>query len=100
MNTDLLSWLDWVISEREDAAAKMQPDDQARAVMRRCVGDRMLIDFHGYRAHACPAYDDTGDLGEHTQFDDHEVCPVVQQLAAGYGWSAEQTPPIEGDQMT
>ncbi|MFJ7023216.1 hypothetical protein ACIQUW_33130 [Streptomyces sp. NPDC101117] len=99
MGVDIVSWLDWVISEREDAAAKAQ-ESEASVIMRRCVADRMIIDLHGYRAHSCPTYDCDGDLSEHARFYDHEVCPVVQQLANGYGWTAGQTPPIEGDRVT
>ncbi|MFF1574728.1 DUF6221 family protein [Leifsonia sp. NPDC058292] len=70
------------------------------SVLRRCAADRKLLELHGGRGHSCPAYDYDGDLDEFARFYNHEVCPVVQHLADGYGWTAGQTPPIEGDQMT
>jgi hypothetical protein len=100
MDADIISWLDWAISEREDAARKTQQAAEANAILRRCVADRMTIDLHGYRAHSCPAYDCDGHLDMNARFYVHEVCPVVQQLANGYGWMAGQAAPIEGDQVT
>jgi hypothetical protein len=70
------------------------------SVLRRCSVERMLLDLHGGRAHSCPAYDWDGHLDDRARFYDHDVCPVVEHLAEGYGWTAEQTPPIEGDQVT
>ncbi|MEU9578781.1 DUF6221 family protein [Streptomyces chilikensis] len=69
-------------------------------VLRRCTADRKILELHGRRGHSCPAHDYDGDLDEHARFYDHEVCPVVQHLADGYGWTAGQTPPSEGEQMT
>ncbi|WP_147992851.1 hypothetical protein [Streptomyces sp. t39] len=70
------------------------------SVLRRCAADRKLIALHGGRGHGCPAYDYDGDLDEYARFYDHEVCPVVEHLAEGYGWTAGQTRPVEGDQVT
>ena len=70
------------------------------SVLRRCAADRKLLELHGGRAHSCPAYDYDGDLDEHARFYNHEVCPVVQHLADGYGWTAKQTSPSKGDQVT
>lgn len=71
-----------------------------QSVLRRCAADRKLLELHARRMHSCPAADETGYLDEWTQFDHSEVCPVVQHLADGYGWTAGQTPPSEGDQVT
>ena len=68
-------------------------------VLRRCAADRKLLEIHGGRGHSCPAYDYDGDLDEHARFYNHEVCPVVQHLADGYGWTAGQTSPSKGDQL-
>ena len=70
------------------------------SVLRRCARDRKLLELHGGRGHTCPAYDYDGDLDEHARFYNHEVCPVVEHLAEGYGWTAGQTPPTEGVQVT
>lgn len=59
-----------------------------------------LVKLHGGRAHSCPAFDEDGDYDDRVRFYDHEVCPVIQHLADGYGWTAGQTPPTEGDQVT
>jgi hypothetical protein len=70
------------------------------SVLRRCVADRRLLELHAGRMHSCPATDQTGYLDEWTQFNHSEVCPVVEHLAEGYGWTAGQTPPTEGDRVT
>ncbi|MFI2620436.1 DUF6221 family protein [Streptomyces sp. NPDC018584] len=70
------------------------------SVLRRCAADRKLLELHGGRGHSCPAYDYDGNLDEFARFYNHETCPVVHHLADGYGWTAGQTPPAEGDQMT
>jgi hypothetical protein len=70
------------------------------SVLRRCAADRKLLTLHAGKMHSCPATDETGYLDEWTQFDHSEVCPVVEHLAEGYGWTAGQTPPTEGDQVT
>ncbi|MFD8488585.1 DUF6221 family protein [Streptomyces sp. NPDC059712] len=70
------------------------------SVLRRCAADRKLLELHGGRGHGCPAYDYDGDLDEFARFYNHEACPVVQHLAESYGWTAGQTPPTEGDQVT
>lgn len=57
------------------------------SVLRRCAADRKLLELHGGRGHSCPAYDYDGDLDEFARFYNHEVCPVVQYLAEGYGWT-------------
>jgi hypothetical protein len=57
------------------------------SVLRRCAADRKVIDLHAGRAHACPAFDHDGDLDGIARFYDHEVCPVMQNLAEGYGWT-------------
>lgn len=71
-----------------------------RSILRRCAADRKLLNLHAGKMHSCPATDETGYLDEWTQFDHSEVCPVVKHLAEGYGWTAGQTPPTEGDQVT
>lgn len=92
----------------EEAAKHITLNDPV-SVLRRCAADRKLLELHGGRGHSCPAYDYDGDLDEWTRFYNHEVCPVVQNLAEGYGWTdttdsrrtqGAQTPPTEGDQMT
>lgn len=70
------------------------------SALRRCAADRKLLSLHAGKMHSCPATDETGYLDEWTQFDHSEVCPVVEHLAEGYGWTAGQTPPTEGDQVT
>ena len=70
------------------------------SVLRRCAADRKLLELHGGRGHACPAFDYDGDLDEFARFYNHEACPVVQHLADSYGWTAGQNPPTEGDQVT
>jgi len=70
------------------------------SVLRRCAADRKLLELHGGQGHSCPSYDYDGDLDSFARFYDHEACPVVQHLAEGYGWTAGQTPPTEGDQVT
>jgi hypothetical protein len=91
-----------VAKSREDRAASIVHIAAAdpASVLRRCAADRKLLDLHGGRGHGCPAYDYDGDLDEHARFYNHEVCPVVEHLADGYGWPAGQTPPIEGDPVT
>jgi hypothetical protein len=116
----ILAWLKQAISEREDVARAAEatnpsPWTAGRAedtsvthiasndpasVLRRCAADRKLLELHGSRGHSCPAYDYDGDLDEYARFYDHEVCPVVKHLADSYGWTAGQTPPSEGDQVT
>lgn len=71
----------------EQLAAHIAANDPA-AVLRRCAADRKLLELHGGRAHACPVIDTDGDLDERANLYDHEVCPVVQLLAEGYGWTA------------
>ncbi|MFG2970827.1 hypothetical protein ACGFZS_46920 [Streptomyces sp. NPDC048288] len=58
-------------------------------MLRQCARDRGLLALHGGRGHSCPAYDYDGDLDEQARFYDHEVCPVVQNLAEAYGWKAK-----------
>ncbi len=78
-------------------------------ILRRCASDRRLVELHGNRGHACPAYDHDGDLNDQARFYDHETCPVIQHLAEGYGWTkdfprhttaGQQKKPTEGDQVT
>lgn len=57
------------------------------SVLRRCAADRKTLELHGGRGHSCPALDYDGDLDEHAKFYNHEVCPVVQLMAEGYGWT-------------
>ncbi|MET8571820.1 DUF6221 family protein [Streptomyces sp. NPDC004783] len=117
---NVFSWLDTAISAREDvarAANAINPSpwtagsaedtsvthialNDPESILRRCAADRKLLELHGVRGHGCPAYDYDGDLNEFARFYNHEACPVVQHLAEGYGWTAGQTPPIEGDQVT
>ena len=70
------------------------------SVLRRCAADRKLLKLHGGNMHSCPATDETDYLDEWTHFDYSQACPVVELLAKSYGWTAGQTPPIEGDQVT
>jgi hypothetical protein len=70
------------------------------SVLRRCAADRKLLELHAAQGHSCPSCDYDGDLDSFSKFYNHEVCPVVQHLADGYGWAAGQTPPSDGDQMT
>ncbi|MFK0288331.1 DUF6221 family protein [Streptomyces sp. NPDC090499] len=60
-------------------------------VLRSCARNRKLLDLHGGRGHSCPAYDYDGDLDENARFYNHEICPVVQNLAEAYGWTGEST---------
>jgi len=87
------------IAHEPESAAHIVLNDPAE-VLRRCAADRKMLALHGGRGHSCPALDYDGDLDENARFYDHEACPVVQHLADGYGWTAGQTPPIEGDQVT
>jgi hypothetical protein len=115
----ILGFLECVLSEQERALTPLvglgtcpdwghcQPDcthqfgvNEAEAKLRRVAAERKLLELHGGRGHGCPAYDYDGDLDEFARFYNHEACPVVQHLAEGYGWTAGQTPPIEGDQVT
>ncbi|MGP3737942.1 DUF6221 family protein (plasmid) [Streptomyces sp. GDS52] len=57
------------------------------AVLRRCAADRKLLELHAGQGHSCPSYDYDGDLDSFARFYNHEVCPVVQTLAEGYGWA-------------
>lgn len=57
------------------------------SVLRRCAADRKLLALHGGKCHSCPATDETDYLDEWTQFDYGDMCPVVQLLAEGYGWT-------------
>lgn len=93
---DALHWASVVLPER------MKPLSlhDSESVLRRCAADRKLLELHGGRGHGCPAYDYDGDLDEFARFYNHEACPVVQHLAEAYGWTAGQTPPIEGDRVT
>jgi hypothetical protein len=103
----------WTVSvRRRDGGLETDDSDQGRydvehvvlhdpqSVLRRCAADRKLLELHAGRGHSCPAYDYDGDLDEHAKFYNHEVCPVVLHLADGYGWTAGQTPPSEGDRVT
>jgi hypothetical protein len=60
--------------------------EQALAAVAR---DRALMQLHAGRGHSCPAVDDDGDYDHQARFYDHEVCPVVQNLAANYGWTGD-----------
>lgn len=53
--------------------------------------DRGLLQLHGGRGHSCPAVDYDGDYDDQARFYDHEVCPVVRNLADNYGWTGDQT---------
>jgi hypothetical protein len=86
----------YMSDETRSFIASNDPD----SVLRSCAADRKLLELHGGRGHGCPTYDYDGDLDEFARFYNHEVCPVVQHLAEGYGWTAGQTPPTEGDQVT
>jgi len=83
-----------------DATRKYIAANDPASVLRRCAADRKLLELHGGQGHSCPSYDYDGDLDSFARFYDHEACPVVQHLAEGYGWTAGQTPPTEGDQVT
>ncbi|MEU5360203.1 hypothetical protein ACFY9R_29035 [Streptomyces albidoflavus] len=113
---DILAWLDAAITRAESEAGYSEGEfifyqhaGSPASVLRRCAVDRKLLELHGGRGHACPAYDYDGDLDEWARHYDHEACPVVQILAEGYDWNSEtspanqaqgQTPPTEGDQVT
>ncbi|GHC36717.1 MULTISPECIES: hypothetical protein [Streptomyces rochei group] len=107
---DLLAWLETAISERETAVRRLvgvggcpdwghcRPDcthenryaDVQQDVtdrLRRYAADRKLLNLHGGRAHSCPAWDEDGDFDQRVDFYNHEVCPVVESLAEGYGWA-------------
>ncbi|KIF66261.1 hypothetical protein HY68_36760 [Streptomyces sp. AcH 505] len=76
-----------VARSRENRAASIVHIalNDPESVLRRCAADRKLLELHGGRGHSCPAYDYDGDLDEFARFYNHEVCPVVQNLAEGYG---------------
>lgn len=103
---DILSRLDNAITARHQTAAQLvnlgtcpdwghcQPEcrhedgvgiNDSESVLRRCAADRKILELHGGRAHSCPTVDYDGDLDEHAKVYDHEVCPVVQLMAEGYG---------------
>lgn len=91
-----------VARSREERAASIVhiAANDPGTVLRRCAADRKLLELHGGRGHSCPAYDYDGDLDEYARFYDHEVCPVVQLLAEGYGWPAGKAQLTGGDQVT
>ena len=74
-------------SEIGQADAKHIALNSPSSVLRRCAADRKLLGLHAGRMHSCPATDETGYLDEWTQFSHSEVCPVVEHLAEGYGWT-------------
>jgi hypothetical protein len=98
---DLIAWVSNGIEQKKAAVERgMRPENwlwplanDPNSILRRCAADRHLLDLHGGRGHSCPAYDSDGDLDEHTRFSDNEICPVLEQLAVGYGW------PRAGDQI-
>jgi hypothetical protein len=105
-DTELLAWVPTMSHESWDEtrnawnnAEHIALNDPA-SVLRRCAFDRTLLKLHGGNMHSCPATDETGYLDEWTQFGYHDVCPVVEGLADSYGWTAAQTQPTEGDQVT
>lgn len=57
------------------------------SVLRRCAADRQLLSLHGDRSHSCPAKGANGFPDEWTEFGRADICPVVQLLAEGYGWT-------------
>ncbi|MFD3363650.1 hypothetical protein ACFWW5_11160 [Streptomyces albidoflavus] len=105
---DILAWLDAAITRAESEAGYSEGEfiffdvgdgqiadhyqhaGSPASVLRRCAVDRKLLELHGGRGHACPAYDYDGDLDEWARHYDHEACPVVQILAEGYGWTEAQ----------
>ncbi|MGW3403424.1 hypothetical protein [Streptomyces zhihengii] len=128
---DILAFLEHAISQAEAGAARwhdLECDVHAASlidvsvlhhatlcdcagpssVLRRCAADRKLLQLHGGNMHSCPATDETGYLDEWTQFSHEDPCPVVELLAANYGWGATQasasaptqTAPSTGDEMT
>lgn len=58
-----------------------------QSVLRRCATDRKLLELHAAQGHSCPSYDYDGDLDSFARFYNHEACPVVEHLAASYGWT-------------
>ena len=105
-DTELLAWLPTMSHQYWDEKRNVWNNaehiaaNDPTAVLRRCAADRKLLELHGGRGHACPAYDYDGDLDEFARFYNHEMCPVVEHLAEGYGWTAGQTLPTEGNQVT
>lgn len=102
----ILAFLDCVLTEQERTLTPLvglgtcpdwgqcQPDcthqfgiNDSEAKLRRCAAERKLIELHASRMHSCPAKDETGYLDEWTQFGHRDVCPVVQLMAEGYGWT-------------
>lgn len=91
----LMSWVSNGIEAKKASVERgLQPSNwlwplanDADSILRRCAADTVLLNLHAGRGHSCPAYDADGDLDENARFYDHEACPVLQQLAEGYGWS-------------
>jgi hypothetical protein len=72
--------------DRPGSVAHIALHDPA-AVLRRCARARKLLELHGGQGHSCPSYDYDGDLDSFARFYNHEACPVVQNIAEGYGWT-------------
>ncbi|WP_435606567.1 hypothetical protein [Streptomyces ardesiacus] len=78
------------------------------SVRRRCTADRKLLDLHRpvvLRGGGGARYFETTTVCKSCeppkQFPETAYpCPTIVSLAEGYGWTAPQTPPIEGDQVT
>lgn len=106
---DILAFMDCVLTEQERALTPLvglgtcpdwgqcQPGcthqfgiNDSEAKLRRCASERKILELHGGRAHSCPAIDYDGDYDDQARFYDHEVCPVVQLLAEGYGWTGDE----------
>ncbi|QBJ94499.1 hypothetical protein D0Z67_29465 (plasmid) [Streptomyces seoulensis] len=86
------------VRDQKNALVAKSREDRARSivhiaaadpasVLRRCAADRKLLGLHGGRAHSCPVWDDDGDFDQRVDFYDHEICPAVQFIAQGYGWT-------------
>ncbi|MFI1161327.1 hypothetical protein [Streptomyces sioyaensis] len=73
--------------DERDGADPQAAERQAKLTLRRCAGDRELLDLHGGNMHSCPAKDETNYLDEWTHFGYGDTCPVVQTIAEGYGWT-------------
>jgi hypothetical protein len=84
-------------------------------VLRRCAADRKTLALYAETvairdrsAASLQTAQDRGDMPDPCVLDDWSranretafMLPLIQILADGYGWTAGQTPPSEGDQVT
>lgn len=60
----------------------------AEAILRFLAADSDMLKQHGAVAHLCDQDYDGPDLHHDTRIFAYEACPVLRELANGYGWTA------------